>query len=308
MVAVFLAALLAAAGGGYVTGTDQREATRSAQIAVSAEEQFQLGLLDLEAKRFELAKKRLEYVAEIYPSYPALPEKLAEALLGMATPAPSATPAATPTPNLAPVEEIFQQALAALEAKDWSSAIAGVLALRAKDAAFKAVQGDGILYVAMRNRGLERILSGDLEGGMYDLSLAERFAPIDFEADSWRISANLYLIGNSYVGLNWSQAAYFFGEVCKAQIWDSCFQYGRAARMYGDQLIAAHDPCAAQLQYEQSLLSWADATLGPTATQAADLCQRATRPPPQPSATPSLEGTPGDIPTPTETPPPQPGG
>ena len=305
MLALFLVAVLAAGGGGYATGVGQREATRAAQIAASAEEQFQLGLVDLEAKRFEIARKRFEYIAELAPSYPQLAERLAEALLGLATPVSTPTPIASPTPNLAPVEEIFNQALAALTNEDWDSAIAGALALRAKDPAFKAVQSDGILYVALRNRGLERILAGDLEGGMYDLSLAERFAPIDFEADSWRLSADLYLIGNSYVGLNWSQAAYYFGEVCKAQIWDSCFQYGRAARLYGDQLVAAHDPCAAQEQYNQSLLSWPDGTLVPTATQAADLCLRATRPAPQATPTPTMEGTPAEPPLASETPTPE---
>jgi hypothetical protein len=305
MLALFLAVAAAAGGGGYVTGLEQREGTREAQIASSAEEQFQLGLQDLQAKRFVTARKRFEYVAEISPSHPQLAEKLAEALLGLATPVNTPTPAASPTPDLAPVEEIFNRALAALASKDWASAISSVLALRAKDPGFNAVQSDGILYVALRNRGLERILAGDLEGGMYDLSLAERFAPIDFEADSWRVSADLYLIGNSYVGLNWSKAAYYFGEVCKARIWDSCFQYGRAARMYGDQLVAAKDPCAAQVQYDQSLLSWADATLVPTATQAAELCAKATRPPPQATPTPTLQGIPTETPPPTETPTPE---
>jgi hypothetical protein len=67
---------------------------------------------------------------------------------------------------------------------------------------------------------------------------------------------------------------------------------------YGDLLVATADPCAAIFQYSNSLITYNNSLLWPTATRAADLCLTATAATPTETETPTL-GTPTETPTPT---------
>lgn len=310
-----LTALLGA-GLGYRSAQQASQAFRLTQVAQVAQEQFRLGVEDLEAGRYELAKQRFEYVIQLDPTFPGAPERLAEVLLVLNQPtSPPPTPVASPTPNLAPVEELFEQAQAAFAAEDWSAVIDTLLLLRAKDPGYRAAEVDGLLYLALRNRGVERIAKeGLLEEGLYDLSLAERFGPLDQDAETWRSWARLYLEANTYMGVDWAQATFYWAQVYLVAPYlrnDAYLKYAISAHNYGDQLMAAGDPCAAVEVYEQSLLAWANATLVPTATKAASRCLTATAPPPAPpppTATPTPGEGGGETPTPTPTPTPEGGG
>jgi tetratricopeptide (TPR) repeat protein len=295
--------VLVAGAVGYQAGIGQREQARSEAFATSAEEQWRLAMEDLAAGRYELASQRIEYVIRIDPTYPDAAQRLAEALVGMSAPRPVLAPVATPTPNLAPVEELFTEARAAFDAGDWDRTIETLLALRAKDFNYRAVEVDGILYAALRNRGIYRIANqGLLEEGMYDLSRAELFGPLDEEADNWRSWADLYLLANSYMGANWGQAVYYFAQVYVVAPYlrnDAYIKYAISAQAYGDLLIAAEDPCAAKDLYEQSLLAWENGTLVPTATEAYDLCEEATSEPEPAKPTATTEGAEPPVETPT---------
>jgi len=279
---------------GYLVGTRQREATQREAVAERALEQFNLGIEDLQAGRFELARQRFEYVIRLDPTYPGAPERLAEALVALRVGTATPVPLATPTANLAPVEELFSQALAALDQQEWTTAIDLLIGLRAKDSTFRAVEVDGMFYNAFRNRGVQRIAEqGLLEEGIYDMSRAERFAPLDRDADNWRSWAELYLQADSYMGLNWAKAAQYFAEVFAVAPYlrgDAYVKYATASQEYGEQLFAAGDPCGAEAQFEVSLGAWPNPTLFPTATQAWVKCEESQYVPPP------------DTPTPTETP------
>ena len=302
---LLLLALVLGGLSGYLVGSRQRQLTQRAAIAERAKEQFDLGVQDLEAGRFELARQRFEYVIHLDPTYPQAPERLAQALVPLR--AGTATPMAlaTPTPNLAPVEELFTLALAALDRQDWSAAIDTLIGLRAKEATFRAVEVDGMFYNAFRNRGVQRIAEqGLLEEGIYDMSRAERFAPLDRDAGNWRSWAELYLQADSYMGLNWAKAVQYFAEVFAVAPYlrnDAYLKYALAAQAYGDQLYAAGDPCGAEEQYQQSLAAWLNETLAPTGTKAWHKCEESQYvPPTATTAGPPLE-TPTETPTPTET-------
>jgi len=288
--AVLLAALV-----GYSTGRSERRTDLEESLARAADEQFQMGVQDLEAGRYELAQQRFEYVILLDPSYPNAAQRLAEALVGLDAPLATFAPPTTPTPNLAPVQDLFTQALAAHLNRDWDVVIDTLLALRAKDAGFRAVEVDGMLYSALRNRGLNRIKAeGLLEEGLYDMSLAERFGPLDSEAEEYRGWARLYLLANSFVGVNWAEAVYYFAQVYLSAPYitnDVYLKYAVASNRYGDEFMAASDPCAAEELYYQSLLAWENPDLIPTATQAHDLCQQANAPPPAPQETPTPSET-----------------
>jgi len=305
--------ILAAAGGGYLVGIRQGAHQRALAIQRSAEEQFRLAQQDLAQGRFEMAKQRLEYVARIDPTYPGVPELLAQALLALNKPTSAPTIQATPTPNLAPVAELFEQAQSALGAQDWTLAIDTLVALRAKDPAYQAIEVDRMLFIALRNRGVQRIeKEGELAEGLYDLSRAEQFGPLDRDAETWRSWAELYMLANSYMGLNWGQAALYFGQLYAMAPYlngDTYLKYARSSQAYGDELYQAKDPCAATDYYANSLGAWENQELVPTATKAAKACMTATAPAPPPP--PPSESTPTPTPnggtseaeaTPTPTP------
>jgi hypothetical protein len=197
------------------------------------------------------------------------------------------------------MESHFEAAVAAIGRGDWTEALNLFLDLRVEYPEFNTDEVSQMMFTALRNRGYENILQGNLEQGIYDLSLAENFAPLDNQAASWRRSAEFYLFANSYVGLDWSQAYRWFSDLCGAAIWDSCYKFALSAHNYADLLVATADPCGALLPYEQSLITLFNADLAVTATEAANLCLTATAA--TPTETPTLEGTVTETPTITAT-------
>lgn len=286
-------------------------AERSTQDATAKiQEQFDLGTRDLLEGRFELARQRFEYILSVDPTYPGAAELLAEALhaLSVPTSTPSPTPfPATPTAtlDLTSLDALLSQAQAYFAAGDWSATLHVLLAIRAKDPGYRLSEVNALMGTTLRNRGVQKILQGFLEPGIYDLALAERFGPLDAQALSWRSTAQFYLTANSYFGLDWPRAATYFAQLCAGGTWDSCRKYAVAAFNYGDLLLATQDVCGAVAQYQASLNLAANPTLYPTATYAAERCLTATAPPltgtPTPSTTPTATETPS-LPPATGTP------
>ncbi|MEW6567358.1 MAG: hypothetical protein AB1449_04155 [Chloroflexota bacterium] len=296
-------AVLLAGLAGYRSGTKARETARRQALLEIARSQYEQGLLDLEAGRIDLARQRFEYVIRIDPSYPGVIERLAETLVALGAPVVTITPVPTPTPNLAPVADLFDQAQAAFVEQDWTRVIDTLLALRAKDPEYRSVEADGMMYLALRNRGLQRIrYEWQLEAGLYDLSRAERFGPLDKEAEDWRTSARYYLLANTYFGLDWGMATDMFFSICvPAGLWDSCDRTTQAAQRYAEQLDAMPSACQAFDAYKEWEWPPDYPVLQPVydvARTVEDEC-RASQPPP---------ATPTETPTPTPEGPPPPGG
>jgi len=281
---------------GYQSGLKQRVLNASEQESLALMDQFNLGIEDLTSGRYDLAKQRAEYILSVDPDNEAAIGLLDLALKALnqptITPTSLATPTEmvpTPTPDLSSVESHYESAAAAVGRGDWTAALNLFIDLRAENPEYQTEEVNQLMFTALRNRGYERILSGDLEQGIYDLSLAERFAPLDNQAASWRRSAEFYLFANSYIGLDWVQAYRWFSDLCGAAIWDSCYKFAVSARSYGDILVATEDPCGALFLYDQSLITLYDADLAVTATEAANLCMTATAA--TPTETPTFEGT-----------------
>jgi predicted Zn-dependent protease len=94
------------------------------------QEQFNLGVADMEAGRFDLARQRFEWVIRQDPGYPNVTEMLALVLLEQnttATSTPAPTPTLTPTPDLRSVEELYTQSKQLMLSGDWSAAIDSLL-------------------------------------------------------------------------------------------------------------------------------------------------------------------------------------
>ena len=249
--------------GGYRSGINLRTSAESTQVIGQLDEQFAQGQQDMADKQYDRARQRFEYIIQHNPNYPRAAEMLADVLVNMnttATPTVAATPTVTPTPDTRAVDTLFTQAQQAMQQNNWSSAIDTLLALRKADPNNHPVDVDGMLYLAFRNRGKDKIIKTDLEGGLYDLSLAERFGPLDTEALGLRNWVRLYITGASFWDIDWKQAIYYFAQVGPAMpsLMDASGmtaseRYRIALIGYGDDLAKDHQWCDAQQQYELSL-------------------------------------------------------
>lgn len=223
--AILTAALLFGSLGGYGWGVNDRVSAAQATRSQAFGEQFEMAQQDFAARRLDIARQRLEYVLQHDSGYPGAADLLAQVLVQMAiTPSPTLTPSPTitPTPDLREQESIFAQIKAQMAASDWDGAIATLDALRKKDSTYRTAQLDGMYFMALRNRGAAKILGQgpyaslpNLEGGIYDLTLAERFGPLDGQAAGYRNFARMYIQGASYWELDWLQAVNYFGEVSR---------------------------------------------------------------------------------------------
>jgi hypothetical protein len=215
--------------------------------------------------------------------------------------------------------ELFSQSQFYLADGEWTPAIDTLLKLRKDEPDYQTIKVDSMLYVALRNRGVDRILrEGDLEGGTYDLALAERFGPLDVEARNMRTWADLYKTGASFWGLDWGQSAYYFGQiiVVAPNLRDNtnmtaAERFRIATIKYGDALAANKEWCLAQEQYEAAFSMGSDPSVEPTASWVTQRCKKsnnggqAPRPPAPPENVPTEEAPPTDAAS-TQPPPTQP--
>jgi hypothetical protein len=268
---------------GYLAAIQQRRAWESTQVSAEVQIQYTLALEDIANKRLSQARQRLEYIILKDSGFPGAADKLAEVMVLMSitatsTIAPSATP--SPTPDLRAREELYLRAREQLAGNDWSGAIDTLLALRKKDPDYMAIDVDGLLFVALRNRGVAKIArNADLEGGTYDLSLAEAFGPLDVEARNWRDWAELYIRGSSFWGVDWERAAFFFGQIAAIapNLMDgsritATQRYYEALINYGDWLSLQGRWCDAQIQYEAAMNQRSSPELAPTVDVVLENC------------------------------------
>jgi tetratricopeptide (TPR) repeat protein len=309
LLAIVLLGTMSAVGGysGLLSGQAERRALAEAAAVMDLAEQVNLGLEDLQSGRFDVARQRFEFVLNQDPNFPGAADGLVQALQVLnatATPTPPpATPTLTPTRDLRPVEELLAQALAQMNNSDWAGVIDTLNGLRKEDPDYQVTRVDGYLYIALRYRGIDKILNqSNLEGGIYDLSLAEQFGPLDSDALGTRNLARLYIIGSSFWEALPEQAVFYFSQVAAAAPylrdasgWTARERYRLSLVQYGDQLAASENWCDAQIQYETALSMQADPAIGEKAEEAALMCA-------PPTETPTLTETATLTPTLTLTP------
>jgi tetratricopeptide (TPR) repeat protein len=301
---------------GYQTGVQQRDSIEATLIANEAQQQYEMAVRDIEAGRYDTARQRLEYVIHINPNYPNVTERLAFVLLELnttATPTAVPTPTLTPTPDMRGVEELFAQAQMLLVDQQWEQAIETLLNLRKEDADFNAIKVDGMLYVALRNLGVRKILQdADLEGGTYDLALAEAFGPIDVEARNYSTWANLYVTGASFWDLDWREASFYFGQLAQvapnlrdATNITATERFRIATLNYAQFLIGNDEFCLAQEQFQRLLALNPNPLVEPTATWVAERCEQSQQEPEEPTPEPPGDDQNGETEQPEQTPTPE---
>ena len=291
LIGLFL--IFIAGGAGWFFGSQEGQKIRDQEqdIAISeiTKTQFDLGVRELEEGRYENAKKRFEYVIQFDPDFPGAQEKLTEVLIAQSivnTPTPIPLPTLTPTPDFRGEQELLDQAWQFVLAEDWDNAIFTLDLLRDKNLQFHPVEVDGMYYISLRNRGVRRILQeGSLEPGMYDLSLSERFAPLDNDAQGYRVWARFYLSGASFWGVDWPQVVSIFGQLYTSfpNLHDSSGmtaqeRYRVGLLKWGDALALQEEYCLAQEKYELAFAFFVDESVSPAATAIYNACEESKEP------------------------------
>jgi tetratricopeptide (TPR) repeat protein len=255
---------------GYRSGIGLRQDAAATVANQQIQEQYELGLLEMEQGEYYRARQRFEYVIQLHPDYPGASENLAQVVSFLnttATPTLVPTPTLTPTPDLRGVQELFDQGQQYLANSEWTKGIDSLLVLRKTDPDFRAVELDGMLFLALRNRGIDKIgKEADLEGGIYDLTLAERFGPLDTEAQGFLNWSKLYITGASFWEIDWGQAVYYFGQVAPhlpnlrdGSGWTATERYRISLVNYGDILANQKQWCKAMEHFQLALSMGYDA-------------------------------------------------
>jgi len=293
--------LLMGAGsyGGYLSGIQERKNAQSAIVSQQVSQQYQFALVDIEFKRYDAAAQRLQYIISKDPSFPGAREKLTEVLVASSIPTPTPTVTLTSTPDFSGAESAFQRAQQLIQAQDWANAISALDTIRKLDPSYKTAQVDGMYYFALRNHGHALIAKqGNLEGGIYYLTLAERFGPLDNSAAQLREGARLYIVGASFWELDWRQAYNYFSQVGVgwASMWDGTMTASQrlqySAMRYGDDLFNQQDYCGAYELYQTAAaLGELDYAASKNSQEAFEICY-------PPTEVPAPIETPAETPTP----------
>lgn len=253
--------LLIALGGfgGFRTALGIRINEEKNTISKQLSEQYSFALVDIEFGRYETAKQRLEFIIANDPGYPGASQKLTEVLVLSVIPTPTPSPTLTSTPDFSGAESAYQRAQQLILAQDWVGALNALDTIRKLDSTYKTAQVDGMYYFALRNYGHALITQqGNLEGGIYYLTLAERFGPLDNTAVGLREGARAYITGASFWELDWAQAVDYFSQVSAGwpSLWDGTMtaaqRYYTASLRYAEELFTKQEYCDAYDAYQNA--------------------------------------------------------
>ncbi len=309
---------------GYTRGVSRRvNAQKDNQLNIVVQ-QLTLAYDDIENNQLDIAKQRIEYILKIYPDFPGAQEMLVDIQmkLGLPTQAaptlalpPTETPEGpTPTPDLRGVEELFNATKVLVNEQKWAEAMVNILSLRERYYDYKTAQVDGLYYVSLRNDGINKIYSGKLEQGIWELNEAAQIGALDNQAAGAITLANMYVTGASYWDNNWPEAIRIFDELRQtspnltdATGMSTAERYRVALYKQGALFAAQNDFCTAFDYYQRSLAVAPDQQIAAQATIAETECNKPTptaivSPADVPSATPATPATPT---TPTTPAPPE---
>lgn len=300
---------------GYGTAINKRITAEQDRRYVTATTQYELALVDQREGRLASARNRIEYVISLYPQFPGVDGKLAEILLAIGT---STTPIASnpepiltvePTKDNRASADLLQAAQTQYANNEWEALINTVRSMRDGDPSYEVIKVDGLYYGALRNEGMNQIQKGNLEIGLYDFAIASQIAPIDTDAEAYRVWARMYLTGVSWWKISWEKVTIYFSQL-NDMVPDLIDFSGKSVRqrytealsLWGDQLSAAGDFCGAIPKYETSAQVTNSQAMNDKVSAARAGCegQASQTITPEATATPSETLTP--VPTETPTP------
>jgi tetratricopeptide (TPR) repeat protein len=304
--AAIIVVLLIAIGalGGYESGMGKRYSAQDTQVTGQLEQQFQLGQEAVQAKQYQVAMQHFDYIIQNNPDFPGVREAYADLLVRMQitpTATPTLTPTMTPTPDTRSVDQIYANVTALLSqpgddlcARNWDEVIGMLDSLRKADINYHTADVDGMYFIALRSRGVCKIypqqyepnascsdLNINLEGGIYDLTLAENFGTLDSNATALRTAARMYITGASFWDQDWPQVLNYFSQLRNIMPYmadstcTSATERWRLANIdYAQYLINQGAYCKAKDQILEAFTvnTPKNAEIYPTATAVRDYC------------------------------------
>ena len=314
---LFVLLVLAGVFFGYRNGVQRRIENEKSILMDQIAYQLEWTYKDMDAGRYENAKARLEYIIEKYPEFPGIADLMTQVVGKLneptATPTPifvaTIEPEVTVTPDFRGAEEKFAQLSQHIANQEWDLAVQTVQSLKENNYDYRTIEVDGLYFIAMRNRGIQRIWAGELEQGIYDLTVAAELGALDSQAAGAEGWATTYLTGASYWDVNWLGAVEIFGQLYAQSPYftdstgmTTAERYRIALYRLGDQYAAQGDFCTASSYYSQSLAVGVNLDIQVTATAYAEACANpVTTPEPNPDVTPTPP-EPTENPQPTEEP------
>ena len=163
-------------------------------------------------------------------------------------------------------EELFDQIQREIQEEQWGRAIVLLDTLRSRAPEYRVLEVDGMYHISFRNLGNDLILNkGKLEMGLYFLTLAEKYAPLEKREVMYFGWAETYLTGASWWDLNWYEAVRHFTSLMQLAPYlhdeegrTTTDRYLVALNYYGDELVKENQYCDALQQY-QKILEHSDA-------------------------------------------------
>jgi hypothetical protein len=267
-------------------GQTARLETAQQELEAELLNQLNLAREDVNAGRFVLAQRRLEWVLAQNPDYPGAAALFQEAqggLNALLTPTPAPTAPATATPEATPDSAL--QAAAELvplrklvSDQKWQEAITGLTAFQSDFPNYERRETDSLLYQAYLNQGLSMLPGDQVELGLFYLSQAERLGDLPAEANDQRVWAELYLVAIAYYRVDWSASNYYFRDLCLAAPFfhDACGKLYEGLIGEGDVYAAVGEWCPAYTLYAEARQHDYDDVLGSKLAQSRDGCLNAT--------------------------------
>lgn len=307
--------LLGVSWAGYQSGLADRNVLAATQSYQELERQYELAILDLAAQRPQTALERLVYIQTRMPDFPGLPElrnRVQQVLLQTPTATPNLLATSRPTANRTaaamtstPVKSLSSKDLLAeieiaYNAQDWQrvTGLANQL-YQTQPNPTDRVAAERYLFLSLRQRGMTRIMQGQLESGIADLNQAERIGMLDIDAQQHRTWAVLYAEGELYWGREWQKVirayqelyliAPYFMEVAP-RLRYAYVEWGRFLGQTGDY-------CAAAQQYAAAFGLQNDPTMQAEQLRLQELCDIGAPPPTSSVAEPTATSAVTAVPT-----------
>ena len=258
VIAVLVVGLFLMAYAGYRVGTSQSKVVAATAMAREVAVQYDLASKNIDQGQYKMALERLEFVVNVAPDYSKAADLLYQTRAQLSTtaiPIIESTKAVVARQDLMTSEERLDIISMAYSNQEWQNVISNVDMLKASGTTYDSDVVDGILFVALRNRGIQRIEVGDLELGLADLEHAEQITALDEVANQRRRWASLYQSASTFWDINWiividnlnilHQIAPNFRDT-SSKLW-------AARTLYGETLLREENYCLAEEQFAFAL-------------------------------------------------------
>ncbi len=248
-----LLGMVAVAGlAGAQAGQREAAVRATATVAASLLDRFQKANDLMREGKYALAEANYAYILQYQPENYGVRHLIATAIAAQ-TPTPL-PPTPTPTPFIVDKRLIFQDLVAAGEARDWDSVIRLADQLIALDSGFEAATVGDLRYRALVERGLRRLRAGQIEAGLYDLDRAAAIRPLSDRVEGERRLAAAYQSAIYYFGADWEKSITQLERLYQSApgYRDVGAKLLEAYLRAGDAYAGAGDWCAAAKKYERA--------------------------------------------------------